>query len=169
MSSWNNDSWSSTIVFYFCNVKFYSFSWSEMFSLSLFFFHKNCVNLTKVYANILTIDSLNNTCNNVILLFKILFVKALSFFFSNLLKDTILCTLCCNTSKVLWLDFNIYNIAKFVCSLNASCIFKRNLCYRIHYFFNNFLLWINVEISCFSVHCNCYIVCFVKVIFVRYY
>ena len=71
----------------------------EHLTLYLLIFCQHSIHLTKVYADITSNITLYDTSYDIFFFFKILIVNHFTLFFTNLLKDQILCILCCNTSE----------------------------------------------------------------------
>ena len=82
-----------------------------MLGLYHFVLIKKSVCLAKVNADIPADVSLNDTCNNILILCKILIVDNVSFFFTYLLKDNVLGSLGCDTSEFLGLDLDVNSAA----------------------------------------------------------
>ena len=82
----------------------------EMLALDLLTLHKDGIYFSKIYTYIFSTVSLNDTCDNLPLFFKILNIEYLSFFFPYLLNNNLLCFLCCNSSEIFRCDLNFNGI-----------------------------------------------------------
>ena len=146
------DFWSLWCVLNFYDIKLNTLCRLEMLSFHLFVLCKDCICFSKIHTDILANITLYDTCYDILLFLEILIKYCLALFFSDLLKNQVLCILCCNTSEFLGMKLNLCDISDMKCRIDLLCILKTDLDCRIKYFFNNFSLCVYRVVTCVAVH-----------------
>ena len=164
MCSGKKDTRSFRCIFDFKNINLDSLSWFKFFTFYLLVFTEDTVCLTEIYADVLAHHTLYDTGNNFFFHSVILIIKNFTLFFTNFLKNDVLCILCCDTSKFFGVDLNFNNITEFCIGIKLLSFYQRNLHCRIFYEFLNLSLCINAEIAGFRINCHMHIICFTEMV-----
>ena len=120
---------------------------------------KNSFRPAKININILILNTVYNTCNNVIfpVLISAIYISTLSL--SNTLDNGLLSCLSCNTAEILSLDLDAYQVSDLIISIDFLSLGQGNLRSRLsHLFICNYCLYrINMILTCLPVKGNIYI------------